>query len=715
MDFGLARQMDVESRVTQSGMAVGTPAYMSPEQIRGSLDEVGATADIYALGVILYELLTGQLPFRGPIAKVVYSVVHEEPVAPSQIRGGIDPELESICAKMMAKERGERFPSMDDVAAALNAQRKAPKSDTSSAQTSSVSSLESNTAQLTETDALNAFFAVQAEENPAGTMIESAPISQPARKTTTPQKKSAAGFRGSDRNRKLLIASGFAGGSLLLLLGIIIYFPGGKVELDDDSDAVVHVDEAGNLTIKPGSAESKQEVGSRPTVTSPSVATSLAPSDPNRERSPISIDLQPEVLDEWPHADADFSNCYLATLAPNGDRLAFRIGDGPLQISETAPKRNVKVPSEMQDAVSIAFSADGRLIATGHENKKIRLWDADSLAPVGEPFESPIEPKVAWVYLSADGTTLIAMANDREVKLKGMSTFLTWEISTRKLISRFQAEMADQNFASSIDASADGRVVAVISVRDGASLWETNTGKRRPVVFDIPDIITSRKRVTGMDLSADGSRLAYGVFNGAPSYAAILDTSTGKERWNSGRQNGRVHTVQFSADGKWLASTAGRTNAHQLSLWDANTGAELERWTYPYDSNSEHADRVKFLSFSDDGSRLMLAGPYMPVVVWRIKPSLPANSKTGSVEGSDSRTESRTDNSSDADGVRSAEALLSFASDRNVGHGGTDLYEAQRLLFDRFPLDGQGTDGQGPCDESPNRRNRSEVRPRITA
>ncbi|MEM6692980.1 MAG: serine/threonine-protein kinase, partial [Planctomycetota bacterium] len=119
MDFGLARELDSTSRFTQQGVAVGTPAYMAPEQIQGEPDEIGTAADIYALGVILYELLTGKLPFRGPMAKVVYSIVHEPPKLPSEMRTGIDSRLEAICLQMMAKDRSERYSSMNDVATAL--------------------------------------------------------------------------------------------------------------------------------------------------------------------------------------------------------------------------------------------------------------------------------------------------------------------------------------------------------------------------------------------------------------------------------------------------------------------------------------------------------------------------------------------------------------------------------------------------------------------
>lgn len=127
MDFGLARGPKLgDARGTQSGVIMGTPAYMSPEQARGDSKGVGPAGDIFSLGVILYELLTGTRPFTGTATEVIGKILHVEPKKPSTVRPGIDPRLESACLKAMAKDPAARFASMKEFAAALDAVLRKP-------------------------------------------------------------------------------------------------------------------------------------------------------------------------------------------------------------------------------------------------------------------------------------------------------------------------------------------------------------------------------------------------------------------------------------------------------------------------------------------------------------------------------------------------------------------------------------------------------------
>ena len=120
MDFGLAWMVhETDSRVTQSGVILGTPAYMSPEQASGDANTVGAVSDIYSLGAILYELLAGRPIFTGSVTHVLYKLMHDEPTRPSAICGDVDPKLEAICWKAISRRPEDRFATAAEFAAAL--------------------------------------------------------------------------------------------------------------------------------------------------------------------------------------------------------------------------------------------------------------------------------------------------------------------------------------------------------------------------------------------------------------------------------------------------------------------------------------------------------------------------------------------------------------------------------------------------------------------
>ena len=111
-DFGLARHSESEAALTLSGAPIGTPSYMAPEQAIGNAGAIGPASDIYALGALLYEMLTGRPPFRAETAsETERQVIHEEPVSPARLNAAVPRDLETICLKCLNKEPARRYSS----------------------------------------------------------------------------------------------------------------------------------------------------------------------------------------------------------------------------------------------------------------------------------------------------------------------------------------------------------------------------------------------------------------------------------------------------------------------------------------------------------------------------------------------------------------------------------------------------------------------------
>lgn len=120
-DFGVAFIEQASQALSQTGQMLGTPLYMSPEQVKYIPGEIDGRADIYSTGVVMYELLCGEVPYQGPAMSVLFNIVQNTPYPkPSEIRQGVNPVLEAICLQAMAHDKSQRFATAEELATAFD-------------------------------------------------------------------------------------------------------------------------------------------------------------------------------------------------------------------------------------------------------------------------------------------------------------------------------------------------------------------------------------------------------------------------------------------------------------------------------------------------------------------------------------------------------------------------------------------------------------------
>ncbi|HEV3084515.1 MAG TPA: serine/threonine-protein kinase [Gemmataceae bacterium] len=583
MDFGLAQRLvPGDVRLTQSGLVIGTPAYMAPEQANGDLKAMGPCSDIYSLGAILYELMTGQTPFTGSMMGILVQLVTEEPAPPSQRRPGLDARLEAICLKALAKEPGQRYASMSAFAEAL-------------------------TDFLRSGSALNEP-AAAGNPAPTGAAIQNsgsrarATVRAPDTMPTIPAEAASSGEvqpmnKPPQRQGRwwLWTAVGVAG---LLAVGIplLVLKPWDR-SAKADSSLVSGKDseaEAG----KAGKAAAEKP-------------------DPSKSAEQKSKTNEPGMLDGAARRGKRFGK---RPETPVGEIRAFRSHDLPvtalavsrdgqfalsgssdktLKLWEINSGRLVQTfPGHTDRVLSVALSPDGRQALSGSADRTVRLWDLST--GKARSFEGHAAA-VTSVAFSPDGRQALSGSNDRTLRL--------WDTTTGKQAG---LGMIHPDRVTSVAFSADSRMAATGCWDGSVNLWDLGKGRR----------LSSFRGHTGPVLSVAIAPDDRQVLSGSLDKSLRLwDIAGGKDLHLFPVQRSGIRCVAFSADGQRILSGGGALQKgpasvmagedYTVRLWDRKSGKEVIHF-------DQHQAVINGVTFTPDSQHALSCSADHTLRLWQL-------------------------------------------------------------------------------------------------
>jgi WD40 repeat protein/serine/threonine protein kinase len=569
-DFGLAR-LEGDPGQTQSGAVLGTPAYMAPEQAGGRNQMVGPPADVYALGAILYELVTGRPPFRGENNLETLALVQSaEPVSLARLRPRVPRDLETICLKCLEKDPAKRYASAADLATDLQHFRQGRP-----LRARPVSRVEHLSRWCRRNPAL-----AGAAGLAAVALLATAVVS------TLFALYFAASLRESEANR---LRSKRQEANLALDRAVSLGErgqPNRAMLWLAHSLALAEQLEAHDLAraIRANLGAWYHHLPKRPLVGHQGPITAVAVSPDGRIILTGSRDGTARRWHAHTHRPigeplAHGGPVRAVAFSPDGQKLLTGGEDGTARLWDAGTGEPLGAPLVHAAAVhAVAFRANGAMIVTGCADRTARRWDAATGQPVGDPL--PHSEDVVAIAFSPDGQTIVTGCLDGAARL--------WEATTGAPVG---APLAHPTKVLAVAFSPDGRTVATGDEAGTARLWEASTGR---LAVELP---VHKGPIRGVAFSPEGKAIATG---GDGSHAELWDVATGKLIGDP--------FIHFSADGvKALAFHPGGT------LVTGSTDGIARVWRTEKGDDPglilRHRDAVQLVAFSPDG-RLALTGGF---------------------------------------------------------------------------------------------------------